>query len=167
VAAVAQASGASMQACCERGVAIVPLLGWYDYSFGDPSDELRSMWMDYHACRWPSGFSEREVAAHFAGLNGSHANVTGAKTITFSHFLPRIDVMPAFIPSEQRLLYPVLGSALLENQLRALNSSMHVYGHSHVNRCVDIDGVSYINNAFGYPTETRITAKSLLCIHEC
>jgi hypothetical protein len=44
---------------------------------------------------------------------------------------------------------------------------MHVYGHSHINRRVEIDGVSYINNAFGYPSETAITSKRLLCIHEC
>jgi hypothetical protein len=31
---------------------------------------------------------------------------------------------------------------------------------------VKIDGVSYINNAFGYPYEAWITSKSLTCIHE-
>lgn len=167
VAAVVHSSGASMQAFRSRGVAIMPLLGWYDYSFGEPTQELKSMWMDYHACRWPVGFGERQIAAHFALMNGGHAGVSGEKTITFSHFLPRIDVMPSFIPREKRLLYPVLGSALLEGQLRALNSSVHIYGHSHVNRSIDIDGVSYINNALGYPTETRIAARSLSCIHEC
>jgi hypothetical protein len=30
-----------------------------------------------------------------------------------------------------------------------------------------IDGVTYINNAFGYPNETAITAKRLMCIHQC
>ena len=28
-----------------------------------------------------------------------------------------------------------------------------------------MDDVVYINNAFGYPDETRISAKELLCIH--
>ena len=86
--------------------------------------------------------------------------------ITFSHFLPRIDVMPRSVPDEVRILFPVLGTTLLEQQLRRLGSRLHVYGHSHLNRKVDIDGVSYINNAFGYPYETRIAAKRLLCIHE-
>src|SRR5215471_4703717 len=53
VCAVVESSGASMQAFRERGVSIIPLLGWYDYSFGEPSEELRSMWMDYRTCRWP------------------------------------------------------------------------------------------------------------------
>lgn len=167
VAALVEVCGASMRTFRHRGVAIVPLLGWYDYSFGAPTPELKSMWMDYHACRWPSGFQEREIAEHFAAMNVNDASVIGERTITFSHFLPRIDLMPAFIPSNLRELYPVLGSTLLESQLRARNSTLHVYGHSHVNRAIDIDGVTYVNNAFGYPAETRIAAKALLCIHEC
>jgi Icc-related predicted phosphoesterase len=87
--------------------------------------------------------------------------------VTFSHFLPRIDVMPSYIPRHRRMLYPILGSDRLERQLRLFKPSIHVYGHSHVNREVEIEGVTYINNAFGYPEETRITAKRLLCIHEC
>lgn len=43
---------------------------------------------------------------------------------------------------------------------------MHVYGHSHINRRARIDGVTYINNAFGYPGEGGISAKQLLCIDE-
>jgi predicted phosphodiesterase len=167
VCAVVESSGASMQAFRGGGVSIVPLLGWYDYSFGEPSDELRSIWMDYRACRWPNGFTEKEVAAHFAALNDSHVSVPGDKVITYSHFLPRIDVMPDFIPSASRVLYPILGSTQLDRQLRKLDADIHVYGHSHVNRNVEIDGVTYINNAFGYPTETRIAAKRLMCIHEC
>jgi Icc-related predicted phosphoesterase len=167
VCAVAESSGVSMQAFRTRGVAIIPLLAWYDYSFGEPSEELRSMWMDYRACRWPSGVAEKEVAAHFAAVNEKQVSLWGDTVITYSHFVPRIDVMPDGIPSAQKLLFPILGSAHVERQLRRFNASMHVYGHSHVNRQVTIDGVSYINNAFGYPGETWITSKRLICIHEC
>jgi predicted phosphodiesterase len=167
VAAVVESSGGSMQLFSDRGVSIVPLFGWYDYSFGQPSEELKSIWMDYHACRWPAGFQEQDVAAHFAASNRIHENLGGDKVITFSHFLPRIDLMPQYIPSSKRLLYPILGSNMLERQLRLVNPSIHVYGHSHVNRNVEIDGVFYVNNAFGYPSETRIASKRLLCIHEC
>ncbi len=167
VCAVVESSGASMQAFRERGLSIIPLLSWYDYSFGEPSEELRSMWMDYRACRWPSGFTEKDIAMHFAAFNDKQVTVAGEKVITYSHFLPRIDVMPRFIPSARKLLYPILGSTQLDQQLRKLNATIHVYGHSHVNRQVKIDGVSYINNAFGYPNETRITSKRLICIHEC
>jgi predicted phosphodiesterase len=167
VCAVVESSGASMQAFHERGVSIIPLLAWYDYSFGEPSEELRSIWADYRACRWPRGFTERDIAAHFASFNNQQVSLVGDTVITYSHFLPRIDVMPGFIPDAHKLLYPVLGSAQLDLQLRKLNPSIHVYGHSHVNRQVQIDGISYINNAFGYPSETWLTSKRLMCIHEC
>jgi predicted phosphodiesterase len=167
VCAVVESSGASMQVFRAPGVSIIPLLGWYDYSFGEPSDELRSIWMDYRACRWPDGHTEKSVAAHFAALNDKHARPADGKVITYSHFLPRIDVMPSAIPAAGRLLYPILGSTQLDVQLRKLNADIHVYGHSHVNRHVTIDGVTYINKAFGYPSETWITSKGLMCIHEC
>lgn len=167
VRTVVESSGASMQMFHEPGVSIIPLLGWYDYSFGEPSEELKSVWMDYRACRWPSGYTEREVSTHFAAFNDKHARPLGGKVITYSHFLPRIDVMPGYIPCAGQLLYPILGSARLDLQLRRLNADTHVYGHSHVNRHVKIDGVTYINNAFGYPSEAWMTSKSLMCIHEC
>ncbi|WP_316187405.1 MULTISPECIES: metallophosphoesterase [unclassified Bradyrhizobium] len=167
LAAVVEANGASMRPFYGRGVSIVPLFGWYDYSFGEPTDELRSIWMDYYACRWPVGFQECEITAHFTSLNKQHLKAFHGKVITFSHFLPRIDLMPSFIPAAKRFLYPVLGAARLDGQLRLLNASIHVYGHSHVNRCVKLDGVCYINNAFGYPHEMRVASKRLLCIYQC
>lgn len=167
VATVVKDSGASMEPYRLDDMTIVPLLGWYDGSFGQPSAELRSMWMDYRACRWPSTWGDREIAAHFASHNERWTMPAEGTVITYSHFLPRIDVMPDGIPADRRILYPVLGTATLDAQLRRLGSTLHVYGHSHVNRQVTIDGVQYINNAFGYPNETRIAAKRLLCIHEC
>jgi hypothetical protein len=166
VAAVVESSGASMQTFRADGVTIVPILSWYDYSFGEPSDELRAVWMDYRACRWPAGYSEKDVTAHFLALNDTFTP-NGGKVITYSHFLPRLDLMPSYIPCVSRKLYPVLGSMRLDRELRALKSCLHVYGHSHVNRQMTIDGVTYINNAFGYPNETFITSKRLVCIHQC
>jgi 3',5'-cyclic AMP phosphodiesterase CpdA len=45
VFAVVESCGASVQAFCEHGLLVIPLLGWYDYSFGEPSKELKSMWL--------------------------------------------------------------------------------------------------------------------------
>jgi predicted phosphodiesterase len=160
-------SGASMRAFSSNGVRIVPLFGWYDYSFGEPSEELKSIWMDYHACRWPEGMQVREVTDHFESLNEPCVAAGRDTVITFSHFLPRIDLMPSTIPLSRRVLYPVLGSARLEQRLRRMQSSIHVYGHSHINRNQQIDGVSYVNNAFGYPSEHWITSKQLQCVYEC
>jgi Icc-related predicted phosphoesterase len=163
--------GASTETFFRNDVAIVPLLGWYDYSFGEPDDDLMMMWADYRACRWPEGFGPREVSEHFAGMNTAelHRTITNdtiAKVISFSHFLPRIDLVPTYVPRKHRFLDPVLGSTRIEAQLRRIDSSIHVYGHSHINRSVRVEGVTYINNAFGYPQEETIATKRLLCIDE-
>lgn len=147
-------------------VAIVPLFSWYDFSFGSPGLELRDSWMDFRACKWPQGHAEAEVTRHFLALNQPALSVKHDRVITFSHFLPRIDLMPSYIPAQFRALYPVLGTSALDVQLRRLNPLIHVYGHSHVNRSLVLDGVQYINNAFGYPAETRIANKQLKCIFD-
>ena len=163
VSAVAASSGASMQVFRAPRVTIIPLWSWYDYSFGEPGDELRSVWMDYRACRWPDGITETDVAARFASVNEKHSGVAGETIITYSHFLPRVEL----IPSASTFLRPVLGSTRLDEQVRTLRASIHVYGHSHVQRRVTIDGVSYVNNALGYPSETLSASRGLVCIHEC
>ena len=66
------------------------------------------------------------------------------------------------MPSKHRVLDPVLGSTRLEEQLRRLAPDIHVYGHSHINRNVRIDGIRYINNALGYPQESAIAARRLI-----
>jgi predicted phosphodiesterase len=162
---VATQSGASMEPVRINGLCIVPLLSWYDYSFGEPTPKLREAWADYYACVWPENHEPQDIARHFEKHNQTAAPAGDETVISFSHFLPRIDVMPEYIPARKRFLYPVLGSASLDEQVRALKPRIHVYGHSHVNRRVHIDGITYVNNAFGYPGETRITAKQLLEIH--
>jgi len=166
VEATVRENGAYMEPLILDGLLVMPLLGWYDYSFGLPNDEIKELWMDFRACRWPEGFEPADVAAHFTQLNRVPAMENVTKVITFSHFLPRIDLMPSYVPGKHRLLAPVLGSAQLEEQLRQLKPAIHVYGHSHINRSIRIDGVRYVNNAFGYPHEDRIAAKQLLCIDE-
>ncbi len=147
-------------------LSILPLLGWYDYSFGEPSTELTNAWADFLFCKWPENTGMKEVAYRFAAMNEPLVRPANNYVISFSHFVPRIDVMPDFISEPNRIVYPVLGSNLLERQIRRIRSDIHVYGHTHVNRRVEIDGAVYINNALGYPSETRIAARRLLCIHE-
>lgn len=166
VAAVVEANGASMEPFHKEGALIAPLFAWYDYSFGAPSEALTEIWMDYRACRWPQGFGPEDAAERFFSLNQPLERGDAAKVITFSHFLPRIDLTPAFVPRKHRVLDPVLGSTRLEQRLRELGSSIHVYGHSHINRSIHIDGVTYVNNALGYPAETGIASRRLVCIDE-
>ena len=147
-------------------LSIVPLMGWYDYSLGPPSLDLKKKWMDYVACRWPGGLTEEEITRYFISMNEEHLGVENEIIISFSHFMPTINIMPSFIPPDKKILYPVLGTSLLEKQIRMLGSDIHIYGHSHVNMEVHKDGTLYLNNAFGYPHETYITRKKLVCVYE-
>lgn len=166
IKALAASAGASMNVFHHHELSIVPLLGWYDDSFGVPGEELRLGWVDYRACRWPAGFESRDTAAAFMAMNRYERQSASEVIVSYSHFLPRIDVMPDRIPMDKRFLYPVLGSAALGEQVKALKSAVHVYGHSHVNRRVELDGTLFVNNAFAYPHETRIAAKALVCVYE-
>lgn len=163
---VAETSGALMKAFHRPNLVIVPLLGWYDYSFGLPGEDLLGGWMDFHACRWPNEMTPADVTAHFTRLNGEPRPRDRTKVITFSHFMPRIDLIPSSLPPARRWLYPVLGATVLDQQLRQAGASIHVYGHSHLSRRVTREGVTYVNNAFGYPHEAGISSKRLLCIDE-
>jgi len=147
-------------------LSIIPLYGWYDYSFGQPGEEIRHLWADYSACRWPENLTQEDITEYFISMNTDVLHIKNQTIISFSHFLPRIDLMPEIIPRSKRIVYPVLGTTLLDQQIRQLGSNIHVYGHSHVNMRVTKDDILYINNAFGYPNETRIAAKELLCIYE-
>lgn len=160
------AAGGSMEVFHKQKLSIVPLLGWYDGSFGQPGEELRQVWMDFRACRWPAGHDLPHTAQAFMAMNRYQRQSDDEVIVSYSHFLPRIDVMPSRIPLDKRFIYPVLGSSALGEQVKALKSAVHVYGHSHVNRRVELDGTLFVNNAFAYPHETYIAAKKLVTVYE-
>ena len=125
VRGVAAQCGVTTGPVREGAVAIRPLLGWYDDSFGEPSGGLRTLWTDYRACRWPEGFDAGRIAAHFDALNESDEAFGGdaAVRISCSHFLPRTDLLPGFVPDSVRMLLPVLGSSRIEARLRRWGAS--------------------------------------------
>lgn len=165
VRSVVEASGALQSAYRTEGLCILPLVSWYDYSFGQPTQRLLDIWMDYLTCQWPAGYQMDDIATHLEQWNFFPELDKNEFCITFSHFLPRIDVLPEFIPNSLKILNPILGATRIECQLRKLNSKIHIYGHSHINQHTRIDDVIYVNNALGYPHETRITSKRLRCVH--
>ncbi|MGD9211501.1 MAG: hypothetical protein PVI90_12020, partial [Desulfobacteraceae bacterium] len=145
-------------------ISIIPLFAWYDYSFGQPSKALFNAWVDFKACNWPTNFDLKAVTDFFISKNKKYLNLTNEKVITFSHFLPRIDLLPIYVPQKVKALFPVLGTSALEAQIRSLMPNIHIYGHSHLNRDIKLKNIRYINNAFGYPYETRICCKELCFI---
>jgi len=149
--------------CLElKELCIIPLISWYDFSFGNPNFELKENWMDFQACRWPEGYDNKDINQYFLAKNQLNSNSRDRKcTITVSHFLPTLDILPKYIPERFNYLWPVLGSRELGEQVSAIEPNIHIYGHSHVNQDIVLDGIRYVNSAFGYPNETYISKKKV------
>jgi len=163
---------ASQLAAGDRNSAwVVPLFSWYI----SPEESARglyvertnenpdlSIWNDYQYITWPA-FAEHVTAAdYFLAMNLGSINKTyDAPVISFSHFLPRRELMfsDTYKPNNSPLKPPgfnfsrVAGCIGLDEQIRKLRSKIHVYGHQHRNRHCEIDGVLYISHCLGYPFE--------------
>ncbi|KAK9278509.1 hypothetical protein L1049_028076 [Liquidambar formosana] len=134
------------------GLGIIPLFSWYHESFDKEKDitgfripSLEMACKDFHACKWPEKFSNRDssLALYFDAMNEKNQDVvkaiqrTGSQIITFSHFLPRQELCP----EKRMLFYPnlpkIIGSDLLEIRIRAIHGltgsalACHVFGHTH------------------------------------
>jgi len=162
---VAAEEGVLTQPVILDDVSLVPLHGWYDYSFGEPSADLLQKWADYHLCLWPDGLTQQEIALYFLSQNQPLPTDTTKPVISFSHFVPRGDLVPNS-GTGGRFLRPVLGSEALDVQIRKLGAFMHIYGHYHVHGRQELDGVVYVNNALGYPREEWLAERRLLCVFE-
>ena len=78
-----------------------------------------------------------------------------AVKISFSHFLPRLELLP-----EKRLLFsPILakgmGSNYLGDRVSRLKPDLHLFGHSHYGWSTKIDGIQYTQACVAYPRERR------------
>ena len=124
------------------------------------------MWADKRAVRWPHFEGHATPAEFFLSLNDlSAGNADHAPVISFSHFLPRPELMfwteASLLPRDLKSVDPqprfnfsrVAGCRELDEQIRFLGSHIHVYGHQHRNRDRCIDGVRYISHCLGYPRE--------------
>ena len=150
---------------------IVPLFSWYvqpeegDGSLFIPKPgEDRSLegWSDNYFVRWLGSRRGETASARFLRLNEPFvAQPYDAPVITFSHFLPRRDLIVGPHVEKDREADPhprfnfsrVAGCSDLDAQIRRAGSRVHVYGHQHRNRDVVIDGVRYVSNCRGYPRE--------------
>jgi predicted phosphodiesterase len=165
VQAVARSCGVRTEPLELETVCIVPLLAWYDHSYGEPNEDMLRRWSDYHLCAWPEEFDQRRITDYFLTLNSRFLKPRTVPVISFSHFVPRADLLPD-ADSSRGFLRPVLGTDRIDAQVRELGSFLHIYGHYHVNRRDQLENVTYINNAFGYPRETHIVAKKLMCVFD-
>lgn len=151
---------------------IYPIFSWYTKpEEGNDSlfipkkmeDTTLSMWVDNREIKWPvfDGFSY--AAEYFLSLN----NQTTIKNnydvrITFSHFLPRNDLIFDLRkagglkdPYPQFNFTRVAGSSAIDKQLRYVRSNVHIYGHQHRNRFRKIENVLYVSHILGNPKERK------------
>jgi predicted phosphodiesterase len=139
---------------CVRGIWVVPLYSWYEPQFdGDNSGDVDSLsgWADFYLCKWPAGMVR--VCDFFLKLNEPHLRAYDGPVISFSHFLPRRDLLPSVERLKFKGLPKVAGCAALDGQIRRLRSSVHIFGHSHISCDCLIDGVRYVQNPLRYPRE--------------
>ena len=144
---------------------------------------------DFRACRFPEGLQcgSQELARHIDRYNAIQLRASAAQAaahpalltpwtrwerlprrdageplLTFSHFLPRIELCP-----EKRFLrYPDLlkavGSAPLGRRVAELQPDVHIFGHTHFGWDATLDdGTRYIQAALATPEERRYRMKSL------
>lgn len=148
--------GVFTQPACVDGVWIVPLYSWYDRAFAqgtvrdDEYKDVDKLWSDARLCTWsedPSPFfvkytEEMLKEKKFEG-----------EVITFSHFLPRLELLPPKSFLRTPFLPAVVGTDQLERWVRSLGSTLHVFGHSHISWDQTIDEVRYKTNPVAGHTE--------------
>ena len=97
----------------------------------------------------------------------AEARAGGARVLSFSHFLPRIELAP----EKRFLVYPplmqALGSAPLGRRLDALRPEVHVFGHSHFGWDATLDdGIRYVQAALATPVERQRRPRSLMVSYD-
>ncbi|KAH9602192.1 hypothetical protein KSS87_000808 [Heliosperma pusillum] len=175
-----------LHACDELGVnskpkiigdlGIIPLFSWYHESFDTEQDitgpripSLEMVCKDFHVCRWPAELSWRDdsLARFFDAMNEKHAhNIEEIQQkckniITFSHFVPRLELCP----EKRMLFYPnlpkIIGSNYLETRIRLIHgdkgreTACHVFGHTHFGWDAFLDGIRYVQAPLAYPRERK------------
>lgn len=136
------------------GTWVVPLFSWYDASFdvqGEGEEAELEAWSDRYFCRWPGGTDRVDEA--FLAMNERHVHAYDGPVVTFSHFLPRPELLPPVRYLRFRGLPLVAGSTGIEAQIRRIQPRVHVYGHTHISDDRVIDGVRYVQNHFRRPAE--------------
>lgn len=162
------------------GVRIVPLFSWYarpedglDSLFLEKASEDMSLtaWADDYFVRWPQFANGGSAAAHFLARNETRLQHNDdLPTVSFSHFLPRRDLMMRTTaeieregpgipdPNPHFNFSRVAGTQGLDRQIRRLRPAVHVYGHQHRNRWREVDGILYVSQCLGYPAEGQRAA---------
>jgi predicted phosphodiesterase len=160
-----------------NGVWIIPLFSWYmkpedgrgSLFIQKPGeDPSLPMWSDNHYIKWPVLNDYKTIADYFLKMNEKYIHKKyDLPVITFSHFLPREEMMfsedrkkdlvrlAKFDRNPSFNFSRVAGCSKIDEQIRQLGSTIHIYGHQHRNKDRLIDNVRYISHCLGYPHERQ------------
>ena len=170
---------------------VVPLLSYYHQSFdSEPPIECwagipsaRKVVADYRKAKWPEPLSQLNdsVALFMDELNdiildcdldvkNGERSCESTSILTFSHFLPRIDLIPEKRYLTLPTLHSCMGSTYLESRIRKLQDQLndtssvqhlHAFGHSHLSWDQEIDKTRYVHVPLAYPKEWEQRRRSL------
>jgi len=152
---------------------IAPLHSWHHASF-DTEPDIRGVpaaspltIVDYAACEWtgevPGGDTpgSESLAKWFDAMNDGNAWDEMLATrmecdiVSFSHFLPRLELLP----EKRFLFFPNLakasGSLALKRRVEILAPDIHVFGHTHFGWDATLDGIRYIQAPLSSPIERQ------------
>lgn len=125
---------------------VVPLFSWYQPAFdvrGEGDEASLEAWSDRYFCRWPAGPSPVE---RFLEMNEPHLGAYDAPVVSFSHFVPRTELVPPVRWLRFKGLPLVAGSEAIDAQVRRIGAGVHVFGHTHIAEDRVIRGVRYVQN---------------------
>jgi len=160
------------------GVWVVPVLSWYHTCFDTEPDlgdspPVHQVMADFRCCRWPAPLDPltTSLAAHFdslnepvwagAGFSAREARARGEAVISYSHFLPRLELCPEKRFLRYANLPKAVGSDFLGRRVEGLAPDVHVFGHTHFGWDAVVGGVRYVQAALAYPAERQRRWRSL------
>jgi len=133
-----------------KNVYVVPLLSWYNAEFDQEDPWPADGRFDPH-CKWPVD-PDDQVWRYMLKMNEVNLALPyHGDIITFSHFLPRRE-LPWRAEVGKKIVKSV-GCERIDEQLRAVRSSLHVFGHTHVRYNDRIQGLMYVQQPVGYASE--------------
>lgn len=184
---------------------VIPLLSWHHQSFdtepaiecwaGIPSaakvvaDYRRTVWippmssLDDSVARFVDELNDAVLdwEGIIEGIESSSNGDDAPALLTFSHFLPRIELLPEKRYLSLPTLHSCVGSSFLDARLRRLARvvpsgaisdggettdamaprHIHAFGHTHLSWDATIGGIRYVQVPLAYPREWEQRRKSL------
>ena len=146
---------------------------------------FRQRWNDFRNMKWPTALTTHEeftqgengrggslaLARAFGDLNTAFLDSfekeerpvsTHTTILSFSHYVPRIELSPEkrFLIAPQ--LARVIGSNRLEEDIRRLRPDLHLFGHTHIPIGLKCDGIRYAQWPLGYPKEATRQCRTVV-----